>query len=285
MARPLTQHLASVLFATLGIAAWAGSAMAAPGDAGIPVAELDPHFRGGREGHAYTLAMLELGMRTGAATTAVLRNDPEQARAALKTLREQMNKVGAMVPSWKSYFGTGILDELDRAVSSRADLAARRKLVTKLEGSCTNCHARFMFQVQAQYRWGSFADAVVTSDSGTISFHQVMLDLATDLGAVRADVQAGQLAEANAVYKRLMERFGMMEQLCANCHDQPRQYFIDSAVKARLFKIGGLLRRGDTNVASYTPLFNDVNEMSCLPCHQVHMPAAFAQRNALEGKK
>ena len=38
----------------------------------------------------------------------------------------------------------------------------------------------------------------------------------------------------------------MMEQLCANCHDQPRQYFIDSAVKARLFKIGGLLRRGDT---------------------------------------
>jgi len=77
----------------------------------------------------------------------------------------------------------------------------------------------------------------------------------------------------------------MMEQLCANCHDQPRQYFVDSAVKARLFKIGGLLRRGDTNVANYTPLFNDVNEMSCLPCHQVHMPAAFVQRNALLGKK
>jgi cytochrome c556 len=284
MARILTQHLAGVLF-TMGVAAWAGAVEAAPGDAGIPVAELDPHFKGGREGHAYTLAMLELGMRTGAATTAVLRNDPEQARVALKSLREQMTRVGAMVPTWKSYFGTGVLDELDRAVSAKADLATRRKLVGKLETSCTSCHAKYMFQVQAQYRWGSFADAVVGAGSGTLTFHEVMLDLASDLGAVRADVQAGQFTEATAVYKRLMERFGMMEQLCANCHDQPRQYFVDSAVKARLFKIGGLLRRGEKNVAEYTPLFKDVNEMSCLPCHQVHMPAAFVQRNALEGKK
>ena len=170
-------------------------------------------------------------------------------------------------------------------MTAKADLATRKKLVGKLESSCTGCHAKYMFQVQAQYRWGSFADAVVTADSGTISFHQVMLDLASDLGTVRSDVEAAQFAEASQAYKRLMERFGMMEQLCANCHDQPRQYFIDSTVKARLFKIGGLLRRGDTNVADYTPLFNDVNEMSCLPCHQVHMPAAFAQRNALESKR
>jgi hypothetical protein len=284
MARSFTHRLAGVIF-TLGITCASGPALAAPADAGIPVAELDPYFKGGREGHAYTLAMLELGMRTGAATTAVLRNDPARAKAALKSLREQMNKVGAMVPSWKGYFRTGVLDELDGAVASGADLAARRKLVGKLEGSCTSCHAKVMFQVQAQYRWGSFADAVITADSGTLTFHQVMLDLASDLGAVRADVDAGQFADASAAYKRLMERFGMMEQLCANCHDQPRQYFIDSAVKARLFKIGGLLRRGDKDVASYTPLFNDVNEMSCLPCHQVHMPAAFQQRNALEAKK
>jgi hypothetical protein len=281
MERDLRLSLAGFLL-TLCAGGWAAISWAAPGDPGIPVAELDPHFKGGREGHAYTLGMLELGMRAGAATTAVLRNDPAQAKAALKSLRDQMNIVGAMVPTWKAYFGTSVLDELDRAVSSKADLATRRKLVAKLEGSCTTCHAKYMFPVQARYRWGSFADAVIATDSGTLTFHQVMIDMASDLGAVRSDVQAGQLAEANAVYKRLMERFGMMEQLCANCHDQPRQYFIDSAVKARLFKIGGLLRRGDKSVASYTPLFNDVNEMSCLPCHQVHMPAAFAQRNALE---
>ncbi|MEI7704302.1 MAG: hypothetical protein WCK73_06855 [Deltaproteobacteria bacterium] len=282
MARTLTQRLAAVLF-TLGLMVWAAPSAAA--DADIPAAELDPYFKGGREGHAYTLAMLELGMRTGAATSAVLRSDPARAKVALKSLREQMNKVGAMVPSWKPWFRTGVIDEMDAAVASKADLAARKKLVGKLEGSCTGCHAKFMFQVQARYRWGSFADAVVSTGSGNLTFHQVMLDLATDLGAVRSDVEAGQLKDATSAYTRLMERFGMMEQLCANCHDQPRQYFIDSGVKARLFKIGGLLRRGDTAVASYTPLFNDVNEMSCLPCHQVHMPAAFAQRNALESKK
>jgi cytochrome c556 len=262
-----------------------GVAAAPPADSTLPVAELDPYFKGGREGHAYTLAMLELGMRSGAATTAALRNDPERARAALKALREQMNKVGAMVPSWKPYFRTTVIDELEAAVTAKADLATRRKIVTRLESSCTSCHARYMFPVQARYRWGSFADAVIAGEGGTLTFHQVMLDLASDLGAVRGDVEAGQLPEARAAYQRLMERFSMMEQLCANCHDQPRQYFIDSSVKARLFKIGGLLRRGETRVAEYTPLFNDVNESSCLPCHQVHKPAAFQQQNALEARK
>jgi hypothetical protein len=284
MARTFEKRLLGVLF-TLGISAWSAPAAAAPGDAAIPVAELDPYFKGGKEGHAYTLAMLELGMRTGAATTAALRNDPERAKASLKALREQMVKVGAMVPSWKAYFATGAIDELDKAVASKADVAARRKIVNRLENSCTSCHAKYMFLVQAQYRWGSFADAAIATDKGDLSFHQVMLDLASDLGAVRGDVSAGQLPEARAAYTRLMERFSMMEQLCANCHDQPRQYFIDSSVKARLFKVGGLLRRGETQVSEYTPLFNDVNEMSCLPCHQVHMPAAFQQRNALEAKK
>jgi hypothetical protein len=82
-----------------------------------------------------------------------------------------------------------------------------------------------------------------------------------------------------------MERFSIMEQPCASCHDQPRQYFVDPSVKARLHEIGGLLRRGETRVGEYSPLFDDVSEMSCLPCHQVHMPAAFQQRNALEARK
>jgi cytochrome c556 len=267
-----------------GVSVGAGPAMAVP-DLGIPVAELEPHFKGGKEGHAYTHAMLELGMRTGAATTAALRSDPEHARAALKSLREQMTRVAAMVPSWKPYFRGAVLDELESAVVGKADVATRRKIVSRLENSCTSCHARFMFQVQAMYRWGSFAAAVVPGDGGNVTFHQLMLDLASSLGAVRGDVEARRLAEAQASYRMLMERFSMMEQLCANCHDQPRQYFIDSNVKSRLFKIGGLLRRGETRAAEYKPLFADVNEMSCLPCHQVHMPAAFLQRNALEGKR
>jgi cytochrome c556 len=283
MARVSGRQLGSAIVVA-ALITWSAPAVAAPGDPGIPMAELDPHFKGGAEGHAYTRAMLELGMRTGAATTAALRSDPERTKAALRSLREQMVKVGAMVPSWKPYFRTTVLDELESAVAAKADLAIRRKLVSRFENTCTSCHARFMFQVQAQYRWGSFADAVVQAEGEELTFHQLMLDLASSLGAVRADVESGQFAEAQSVYKRLMERFSMMEQLCANCHDQPRQYFIDSSVKSRLYKVGGLLRRGEKQVAEYTPLFNDINASSCMPCHQVHMPAAFLQRNMLEGK-
>jgi hypothetical protein len=243
----------------------------------LPVAELDPHFRGGREGHAYTLAMLELGMRMGAATTAALRDDRERALAALKSFREHHAAVAKLVPSWKEQFRGSAIAELEAAVAAKADLATRRKIVTRIEQSCTNCHARHMFPVQARYRWGNFAAASVPGEEGVLTFHQLMLDLANSLGALRGDVEAGQLAEAMVAYKTLTDRFNTMEQLCVSCHDQPRQYFIDQAVKSRILRIGGLLRQGEKRTAEYAQSFKDINQMSCLPCHQVHMPAAFQQ--------
>ena len=266
----------------VGVLAVAGRA-AAQGD--LPVAELDPHFKGGKEGHAYTLAMLELGMRMGAATTAALREDRDRALAALKAFREQNAAVGKLVPSWKEQFRGAAIAELEAAVNAKADLAARRKIVARIEKSCTACHARYMFPVQARYRWGDFASATVPGDKGgVLTFHQLMLDLGNSLGALRGDLEAGSLGEAQAAFQQLSDRFNTMEQLCVNCHDQPRQYFIDQNVKGRLYKIGGLLRRGERRPAEYASLFRDINEQSCLPCHQVHMPAAFQQAYLREGK-
>ncbi len=259
----------------VGLLSVAGASAA---QAELPVAELDPHYKGGREGHVYTNAMLELGMRMGAATTAALRDDHGRALAALKSFREYHAKVAALVPSWKEQFRGSIIAELESAVAAKADLATRRKIVSRIERTCTACHARYMFPVQARYRWGDFSSASVPLEKGgSLSFHQLMIDLANGLGAVRGDVEAGQLDGARESYKVVTERFGMMEQLCVNCHDQPREYFIDQNVKSRLYKIGGLLRRGEKRAAEYAPLFGDLNELSCLPCHQVHMPAAFQQ--------
>jgi hypothetical protein len=281
MSRPFgRQHL--VVVVAVGLLA-VGRAAA---QADLPVAELDPHFRGGKLGHAYTNAMLELGMRMGAATTAALRDDRERALAALKSFREQHARVAAMVPSWKAQFRGALLEELQAAVASKADLAARQKIVARIESSCTACHSKYLFPVQARYRWGDFANASVQTDAGeTLTFHQLMLDIANGLGAVRGDVEAGKIPEAQAAYKQLLNRFGLMESLCTNCHEQERRYFIDAGVKGKLLKVGGLLRRGEARVAEYAPLFADVNKMSCLPCHQVHMPAAFQQAARREGER
>ena len=161
----------------------------------LPVNELDPLFQGGREGHAYTLAMLELGMRMGAATTAALRDDRDRAIGAVKSFREQYAVVAKMVPAWKNHFRDQPISELENAVSQKADVAARRAIVTRIENSCTACHAKYMFPVQARYRWGSFANASLPGDQGGLRFHQIMLDLSNNLGAVRADVEAGQVSD------------------------------------------------------------------------------------------
>ncbi|HET8542794.1 MAG TPA: hypothetical protein VFL83_23170 [Anaeromyxobacter sp.] len=280
----MSRHRVRFVRAGLALGLLVMAARGAAAEIELPVAELDPHFQGGREGHAYTLAMLELGMRMGAATTAALRDDRDRALAALKSFREHNAAVAKLVPAWKEQFRDGAIAELETAVSARADVAARRKLVTKIERTCTACHARYMFPVQARYRWGNFASASVQGEQGTLTFHQLMLDLSNSLGAVRADVQAGHFADALGAYKQLTDRFNTMEQLCVSCHDQPREYFIDKTVKGRILKIGGLLRRGETRASEYAHLFQDINEMSCLPCHQVHMPAAFQQAFLREAK-
>lgn len=280
MSRRMGRLFRSAVAVGLLFAAGRGAAQA-----DLPTAELDPHFKGGRGGHEYTLAMLELGMRMGAATTAALQDDSKHALAALKSFREQYVAVSRLVPSWKDHFREAPIADLEGAVGSKADLAARRKLVDRIERGCTDCHARYMFPVQARYRWGDFSTATVPDEKGgSLTFHQLMLDLANSLGAVRGDVEAGRFQEAWAAYQRLADRFGSMELLCVNCHDQPRQYFIDASVKGRIYRIGGLLRRGERNVAEYAPMFKDINEQSCLPCHQVHMPAAFRQAYLREGK-
>jgi hypothetical protein len=134
-----------------------------------------------------------------------------------------------------------------------------------------------MFPVQARYRWGQFADVEVSSKETDVILHEIMLDLANGLGAVRSDVDAGDFDAAKNQYSVVRERFEMMEVACEHCHDVSREYFIDSRVKGRLLKLGGMLRKGSKKVGDYDLLLNEINEMSCFPCHQVHMPAAYLQ--------
>ena len=243
----------------------------------IPVKELDPLYAQKLDDPAYTFAMLELGMRLGAVTADAGRDDPNPTRASLRSFREQHQKVGAMVPSWKTYFSKVPLDDLEKALNEGADRRTRKRITDRMANLCTACHVKYMFEVQARYRWGDFDKVTVEADRETLTFREIMFGVANGLGAVRNDVANGKFEQASEDYAHAKERFTMMELACTRCHEQPREYFIDSRVKGRFFRISGLIRKRSTDTAAYNKLFNEINRMSCFPCHQVHMPAAYRQ--------
>ncbi len=126
---------------------------------------------------------------------------------------------------------------------------------------------------------GNFSQITIDSESGnSLDFHTIMVDLSNGLGALRGNVVQGDFDAALKSYQVVRERFTMMELACTACHDEPREYFVDSRVKGRLLRIGGFLRKGSQDVDLYTQELNNINEVSCMPCHQVHMPAAFLQQ-------
>jgi len=243
----------------------------------LPTKELDALYYS-RYGAQYTNEMLELGMRMGATITDARRGEHEQAKASFAQLKAQYEKVAGMVPSWKLRFPSQPLQALSTALDRKADVKELDPLTKKVEAVCTACHVRSMFPVQARYRWGNFSEAGVRDDNGRwISFHEIMIDLSNHVGAIRNDVTQGRIKEARVEYGHLKERFTMMELTCQSCHSQPREYFIDARVKGRLLRLGGLLRKGSKDVAAYTTLMGKLTDMSCIPCHQVHMPAAYLQ--------
>ncbi len=176
----------------VAILAFAGVATAQPLD--LPMDELAPHFSRKTQGQVYTGAMLELGLRRGAATTVALNGDPDRAQESRAIFREQFDAVAEMVPSWGVYFPTHPLDELEAALASGADVETRRAQTQRIERICTNCHVRYLFPVQALFRWGQFDKVQVEGDDGEEwSLHRIMTDLAVGLGALRSLVATGRI--------------------------------------------------------------------------------------------
>ncbi len=273
------RHFGTCLVAVAAVFVSIAQAADVPIQTSIPTNELDQHFVGVTKQKSYTYAMLELGIRMGAATSAAMGDDPASAEAALNSFTEQYKLVAGLVPSWRKHFDENEISQLAKAVAKGRNKAARKIIITRIEDSCTRCHASYLIPVQARYRWGNFSQITVDSESGnSLNFHTIMVDLSNGFGALRGNVVQGDFDAALKSYKVVRERFTMMELACTACHDEPREYFVDSCVKGRLLRIGGLLRKGSQDVDLYTQELNNINEVSCMPCHQVHMPAAFLQQ-------
>lgn len=262
-------------------------AEAAASEEGIPPS-LARYYPPRDKKRTYTIEMLELGRLLGSLSTDVRAlnggNDRTRILEELEGFARQYQKVAAMTPEWASYFATAEIPLLREAIQGGQPRESIEPMLAKLADSCTQCHSREMFKVQAIYHWPTFADVEGQDAAGeAVPFHETMVRLATRLGALPTAVRRADWAEARNHQREVTVQFALLEESCGACHQAPRTYFVDERVKAEILRLGAMVRRQDPDANAYVAIGNEVQYRSCIPCHQVHMPAAYLQMR-LRGK-
>lgn len=251
-----------------------------------PPASLAKYYPPKARTAVYTREMLELGRLMGSLSVDVrglgTRNHVDAVKEESVRFAEQYRKVSKMVPEWSGYFQLEALDRLEAAFANEPDKDTLIGVATELEATCTSCHAAELFKTQAIYDWPRFADLTTDNEAGEeVAFHETMVELSNRLGALPTAVERGDWELALAHQREMSNQFSQLETSCYGCHSEPREYFVDRQVKGEFLKLGGMIRRRVTDQSSYLALTESIYKRSCIPCHQVHMPAAFLQQKLL----
>jgi len=237
---------------------------------------LNKYYKGRR--NRYALEMIELGRLMGASFEEAYSKNYQQSLNLFQGFKEQYRKVSQMVPEWSHYFPEEPLSKVEKLIEGKASPEEIREHTRNVENICTNCHIYEMFKVYATYHWKKFNQIYIIDEEGEeVSFHTIMIQLSNKLAVIPATIKRKDFEAAQRHFKDLSNNFTFLEMSCSNCHDQPREYFVDQRVKAHWYQIGGLIRHQRTDLEAYNRLVDLVYEQSCIPCHRVHMPVAFMQ--------
>jgi len=270
-----------------GSATLVGGAAAQGADPSVkaPPAELARYYPPATKTRVYTAEMLELGRLMGATVSQARAKRWAAAAEDIAALQRQYRKVAGMVGVWTRHFPAAPLEKLQQVIAKRGTPDALQEAVGNVEEVCTSCHAREMFRVQARYHWGRFSKVTVAYGGTEMSFHESMTELSNLMAGIGGHASRGHFDAAAKEAAQLPRLFGALETACASCHTEKREYFVDARAKGRMLRLAGMVRQKVKNRARYDAAVAEINARSCIPCHQVHMPAAFLQQFWERGTK
>lgn len=273
--------LGSVIILTIGLEATISQSQKMEGAkplASPPPSSLDALYPPRAEQPIYLFRMLGLDTHFSGIVVDVFENDPEHAKANFKTFKAQYVEVSKMVPEWEKGFPMGPVEELGVALETgnRKKVMAAHDKVGKV---CHDCHKVTMPQVEQKYRWGDF-NAIRVKDPLTneeVDFTQLKKYLAVNFAGISVDIEQGQRENAQKQFQGFNARFQALRETCENCHDTESKYYVDESVQVLLDKLGQVLRESSVDPKVVGTLTQGIGMESCLKCHLVHVPAAYAK--------
>jgi cytochrome c556 len=243
-----------------------------------PPSSLDSLYPPKAEQPIYLFRMLGLDTFFLGIVADLFENDLQHAKANFKKFKAQYVEVSKLVPQWEKNFPMGPVNDLGAALETgdRGKVMAAHDKVGKV---CHDCHVANMPQVEQKYRWGDFY-AIRVKDPLTneeVDFPQLKKYLAANFAGISVDTEQGQRENAQKQFQGFNARFQTLKETCGNCHGTERKYYVDESVQGLLDKLGQALRGSSVDQNVVGRLTQGIGMESCLKCHLVHIPAAFAK--------
>ncbi len=246
--------------------------------AGPPPASLDALYPPQAAAPLYQIRMHDLGGPLSGMVVDLMEGDLENVAPQFEAFRTAYGEVAALVPEWTHLYPIGPVDELGSALEEGAQdriMAA----IQRVGAVCHDCHVDYMPKVHQRYQWPQFS-AVRATDPVTrdeVPMAGYMRAMETSFSGMMTSLQQAQPDRARGYYDEFFNRFGGLADLCTNCHDTEREYFIDESVQRLVRQIGTELQADAPDPAAIGSLAQRVGTEACFRCHLVHVPAAFAQ--------
>jgi len=245
---------------------------------GPPPASLDQFYPPQAEAPLYRIKMHEVGGPLSGMVVDLMEGDMENVPGQFEAFRAAYQEVAAMVPEWQALWPMTPVDELGTALHG-GDQGAVMGAVQGVGAVCHSCHVEYMPKVHQRYAWPSFADVRATDpvSGDEVPMAGYMRAMETSFSGMMSDLQQGQVDRAREHFRAFYDRFGGLADLCIECHDTEREYFIDEEVQRVVRAVGTAMEADPPDAARIGGLAQQIGEEACFRCHLVHTPAAFAQ--------
>lgn len=245
---------------------------------GPPPGSLDNLYPPKAEAPILLLRMFDLANSLAGISVNFFENDLENAHAHYEKFKTQYSEIAKLVPEWERAYPMEPVEELGTAISS-GDQEQVMAAFGKIDRVCYECHIANTSKVQQKYHWDdyhglSMMDPVTKKE---INFKQFKQQLWSSFGGIGVDLEEGQPENALKHFEDFKKRFQVLEETCEVCHETTREYYVDENAKLLIERLGAVLKSSSPELRVVGELSQEIGTESCLKCHRVHSPVAFAK--------
>lgn len=222
----------------------------------------------------YLINMFDMGGAMMGIIVNVQQNDTDNAKVSFDAFSKLYENTSNMVPEWKGYFDTDVVNGLGTALKS-GNPGEIFPAIDKVGKTCSNCHEAEKPTVWAKYHWKDFR--TITMVTGNPQEPELpfaaakMKYLAPAFDGVIVNIKEGQKIEAAEGWNQFNAMFSNLEKSCLQCHSEPPRYFVSSDIKSLISKVGKDITAGNLQEAG--DAMQQIGMESCYKCHVIHEPA------------
>lgn len=227
-------------------------------------------------------AMMGVVMPLVAVGINVSEDNWEGAQGAFQGFQGEAAKMPGVIADWSGHITPELVGALGAAVEAR-DKAATQHSLLEIKEACHGCHETAMVEAQQRHSWPEFS-GVMTHDSvldEDVNLAGIMWGMELSLVGTLMEAGQGNMGRARGKFKDFQARYESMTQTCSVCHTTERKYYIDRDSQARVADIAKVLASPNPTPDALMGAVMGMSEVTCDPCHRVHLPAAYTQQRPL----